>query len=53
MEKGTKNRNEIVYLDDNGREVDKSKATRCKIMEYDKAGNLVNTTYGFFDAKKA
>ena len=47
------NRSKIVYLDNKGNEVDKSKATRCKIMEYDKNGNLVRTTYGFFDPKKA
>ena len=39
------NRNEITYLDDNDKVVDKSDATRAIGREYDSEGNLVEEIF--------
>ena len=35
----------IIYLDDNGNVVPKEKATACRIIEFDVAGESVRETY--------
>ena len=35
----------IIYLDDNGNAVPKEKATACRIIECDAAGERVRETY--------
>lgn len=40
-------RSDIVYLDDQRRPVDKSKATMAIIREFDREGKIVRETFGF------
>jgi len=40
-------RSEIIYLDDEGRLVDRQHATKAEIVEYDKDGEQVRRTYGY------
>lgn len=44
-------RSEIYYQDDDGNPVDKKKATRAEIVEYDKNGVAIRRTYGTCNAK--
>lgn len=41
---------EIYYLNDAGKSVDKSEATRAEIVEFDADGEVINRTYGDFSS---
>jgi hypothetical protein len=46
-------RSRVYYMDDNNRPADKKVATRVRILEYDKDGELIQTTYGTLGKSKA
>lgn len=39
----------IIYLNDKGEVVEKKKATRSIITEYDKDGNVINEIFGILE----
>ena len=42
----------ICYMDDQYRVVEKEKATKVVITEYDKDGNIINEVWGKFNNKE-
>ena len=45
-------RSEAIYMDDHFNPIEKEKATRIMIHEYDAEGNMIFETLGFTELKK-